>query len=106
MGRPLCIAHLLDSGAPPGTWNLTNSGEVQSWADIARDVVELCGRSREDVRGVSTEEYATLQARSVIAPRPRHSGLRLDKIAAAGFQPPTASERLQDFVADLLRTRQ
>ncbi|MET1033683.1 MAG: bifunctional dTDP-4-dehydrorhamnose 3,5-epimerase family protein/NAD(P)-dependent oxidoreductase, partial [Arthrobacter sp.] len=29
------IAHLLDSGAPYGTYNLTNDGDALSWADVA-----------------------------------------------------------------------
>lgn len=98
------IAHLLESNAPAGTWNLTNSGAVQSWADIARDVFELCGRPRDDVRGVSTDEYASMHAaRGPISPRPRHSTLRLDKLGAAGFHPPMAQERLREYVAALLR---
>ena len=32
------IRHLLESGAGYGTYNLTNDGEPQSWADIAADV--------------------------------------------------------------------
>lgn len=99
------IAHLLESGASPGTWNLTNSGEIQSWADVARDVFELCGRSRDDVRGVSTDEYAASQARSVIAPRPRHSALRLDKMESTGFKPPRARDRLREYVQAALRAR-
>jgi dTDP-4-dehydrorhamnose reductase len=31
------IRHLLESGAAYGTYNLTNDGEPQSWADIAAD---------------------------------------------------------------------
>ena len=98
------IVHLLDSAAS-GTWNLTNSGPVQSWADIARDVFEMCGRQREDVRPVSTQEYAALYPDRVTAPRPRHSALRLDKIRASGFVPPDAKDRLESYVAELLAAR-
>ncbi|RMB58157.1 sugar nucleotide-binding protein [Tessaracoccus antarcticus] len=99
------IAHLLDAGAPSGTWNLTNAGPVQTWADIAADVFELCGRDRKDVRPVTTQQYALQQPQRLTAPRPRRSALRLDRIVAAGFQPPEARERLTTYVAALLGAR-
>src|SRR6478752_5639317 len=40
------IRHLLDTGAPYGTYNLSNAGEPQSWADIAADVYDLLGKPR------------------------------------------------------------
>ena len=48
------VFHLLDSGAPFGTYDLTGSGAVRSWADIAREVFSIrptatatrCARSR------------------------------------------------------------
>mgnify|MGYP003287709542 CR=1 FL=1 len=48
------IFHLLDSGAPFGTYDLTGSDAVRSWADIAREVFSIrptttvtgCARSR------------------------------------------------------------
>jgi dTDP-4-dehydrorhamnose reductase/dTDP-4-dehydrorhamnose 3,5-epimerase len=92
------IRHLLTTGAPFGTYNLTNDGDPQSWADIAADVYELCGRQRSDVTGVSTAEYF---AGKEAAPRPLRSTLDLAKITAAGFTPARASDRLADYVAAL-----
>ena len=92
------ITHLLTGDAPPGVYNLTNSGPVQTWADIAADVFELCGRDRASVNRVGTAEYA---AGRPMAPRPRHSTLTLDKLAATGFTAPSAAERLTDYVAAL-----
>lgn len=88
------IAHLVSSDAPFGTYNLTNSGPVQSWADIATDIFELCGRSRDDVTQVSSDQYAAGRPRGPVASRPTHSTLTLDKIRAAGFSPPPATDRL------------
>ncbi|GMA40688.1 hypothetical protein GCM10025883_27330 [Mobilicoccus caccae] len=85
------IVHLLESGAGYGTYNLTNAGPVQSWADIAADVFELCGRSSGDVSRVGSAEYA---AGKDMALRPMHSALRLDKIRSTGFIPPPARDRL------------
>ncbi|WP_040160004.1 sugar nucleotide-binding protein [Mobilicoccus massiliensis] len=90
------IVHLLRTRAPYGTYDLTNSGPTKTWADIAADVFELCGRSRDDVGRVSTEEYG---AGKHMAPRPRHSTLDLAKITAMGFAPADARERLTRFLA-------
>jgi len=89
------IRHLLAVKAPFGTYNLTNDGEPQSWADVAADVFELVGASRGDVTGVSTEDYFRGKA---AAPRPLNSVLELDKIKAAGFAPADASQRLADYL--------
>lgn len=90
------IVHLLSSGAEYGTYNLTNSGPVQTWADIAADVFELCGRERSDVTPVSTEEYG---AGKNMAPRPTNSALSLAKIEAAGFSPVPAADRLRELLS-------
>ena len=90
------IVHLLTTGAPWGTYNLTNAGPVQSWAEIAADVFELCGRDRADVTPITTAEYS---AGKLVSPRPAHSALRLDKLAATGFVPPSAADRLRSYLA-------
>lgn len=78
------IAHLVRTGAAFGTYDVTDGGEVVSWADIAEAVFAASGRPGV-VKRVSTEEYfAGKQA----APRPLHSALDLTRITAAGFQPP------------------
>ena len=89
------ITHLLTTGAPYGTYNLSNEGPVQSWADIAADVFALCGRERSAVHPVSAAEYG---AGKDLAPRPTHSALDLTKIEAAGFTPRTAADALADYV--------
>lgn len=89
------IIHLLTTGAPHGTYNLTNTGPVQSWADIAADVFELSGRSRDDVTPITTEQYA---AGKLVSPRPVHSALNLSKLAAAGFTPAPAAQRLSELL--------
>ncbi|MEO8219690.1 MAG: bifunctional dTDP-4-dehydrorhamnose 3,5-epimerase family protein/NAD(P)-dependent oxidoreductase [Specibacter sp.] len=90
------IHHLLTTDAPYGSYNVSNGGPVQSWADIAADVYEILGLPRESVTGVSTEEYfAGKQA----APRPTHSALTLNKIRAAGFDPVGARARLEQYLS-------
>ena len=92
------IRHLLHSGAPYGTYNLSNAGDTQSWADIAAEVYELRGSSREAVSGVSTEEYFRGKT---FSPRPESSVLDLTRITAAGFPPVEARERLREFSEEL-----
>lgn len=89
------IDHLLQTGAPYGTYNLTNDGSPQSWADIAADVYELVGGRREDVTGVSTEEYFQGKA---AAPRPLNSVLDLSKIQATGFKPASSISRMTEYL--------
>jgi dTDP-4-dehydrorhamnose reductase len=90
------IRHLLDSGADYGTYNLSNDGEPQSWADIAADVYEVSGRPRSAVTVVSTEEYFKGKA---AAPRPLSSALELGKIKTSGFTPRDAGEALRAYLA-------
>ena len=96
------IRHLLASGAPYGTYNLTNNGDPQSWPAIAADVFELTGRPRAAVTGVSTAEYF---AGKSAAPRPQNSTLELGKLAAQGFHPPAAAARLRDYLGPDAHTR-
>ena len=90
------IRHLLTSGAAYGTYNLSNDGEPQSWADIAADVYELSGQPRTAVTGVSTEEYFKGKE---AAPRPLNSVLDLAKIQSAGFHPASAATRLKEYLS-------
>lgn len=90
------IKHLLDSGASYGTYNLSNDGEPQTWADIAADVYQLAGFSRDDVTGVSTAEYFKDKE---AAPRPKNSVLELSKISGTGFKAPPARIRLGEYLS-------
>lgn len=90
------IVHLVRSGAPAGTYNLTSDGAVRSWFEIARRVFELCGRPADDVSPQSSAEFA---AGRLVAPRPRHSALALGRIKATGFTPPDADAALLAHLA-------
>lgn len=90
------IKHLIDSTPEYGTYNLTNDGDPASWADIAADVYELVGHSRDDVTGVTTEEY--YKDKENIAPRPLQSVLNLGKIKATGFSPRDWKQVLSEYL--------
>ncbi|GAB3595776.1 putative dTDP-4-dehydrorhamnose 3,5-epimerase [Corynebacterium faecale] len=89
------IKHLLESGAEYGTYNLSNSGDPASWADIAREVF----RDASQVTGVSTAEYFADKPEA--APRPLNSVLDLSKLAATGFEAPDWRSRLSDYLEEL-----
>lgn len=89
------IKHLVDNGAPFGTYNITNDGDPVSWAEIAKEVYELSGKSRDDATPVSTAEY--YKDKEGIAPRPLQSSLNLDKIKSTGFTPRNWRSALHDY---------
>lgn len=92
------IAHLLSTGAAYGTYNVSGSGQVRSWFDIARRVYELVGADPEAVTTTTTQAYAMGKQ---ISPRPQHSALDLTKIEATGFVPRDHDEALREYVATL-----
>ena len=75
------IFHLLDTDAEYGTYDLTGSGAVRSWADIARDVFDQINGNGDRVRPISTAEYFA-NAKAPVSPRPTYSALDLGKIEA------------------------
>ena len=91
------IDHLLTTNAAFGTYNLSNSGDVVSWADIARQVYEDAGYVAQglSVGDTTAEEYF---AGKVSSPRPTHSGLNLNKIEATGFTPRDWRDNLKEYI--------
>ena len=94
------IFALLDIHAPYGTYNLTGSGRVASWAEIAHEVFELTCGNGDAVTPVSTAEYYAAAA-GPVSPRPAHSDLNLSKIRTAGFTPRDWEEELGEYLSDL-----
>ena len=92
------IAHLLRTQAPYGTYNLTNSGEPGSWADVAAAVFVARGRSAEDVGRTSTEKYFADKPQAAV--RPLNSVLDLSKITATRFEPRDWRSALCAYLAD------
>jgi dTDP-4-dehydrorhamnose reductase len=93
------IAHLLSSGAPFGTYNVTNDGEPASWAEVAREVYRNRGRSADDITPVSTADY--FADKPGAAARPRNSVLDLSKITATGFRPRDWRTALTEYLASV-----
>ena len=91
------IFHLLDTDAKYGTYNLTGSGRVASWYEIAKEVFDLANGNGDKVKPVTTEEYYANSA-GPISPRPEHSALDLTKIENAGYQPADWEEKLEEYL--------
>ncbi|MDO4898402.1 MAG: dTDP-4-dehydrorhamnose reductase [Rothia sp. (in: high G+C Gram-positive bacteria)] len=90
------IVHLLETSADFGTYHVSNTGDVVTWADIAAAVFEVTGHSADRVTPVTTAEYfATAE---VFAPRPINSALDISKIIAAGFTPRNHREALAEYL--------
>jgi dTDP-4-dehydrorhamnose reductase len=89
--------HLVDTGAPSGTYNLTSDGDPLTWYDIATAVFDARGAQGR----VTRTDTATFSAGKATAPRPRHSTLDLTKITATGFQPTDGTEALRRYLDSL-----
>ena len=90
------IDHLMENKAPYGTYNVTNSGPLVSWADITRQIFALAGRDDLPVTDTTTAEY--FANKPGIAPRPLNSDLSLDKLHATGFISQDWREALREYV--------
>lgn len=90
-------AHLLDTGAAYGTYNLTCAGQPASWADVARAVYTARGADQALVTDVTTQAWAAGKD-APVAPRPACSVLTLDRITAAGYAPADQTDALTAYL--------
>jgi dTDP-4-dehydrorhamnose reductase len=89
------IDHLLTTQAAFGTYNLSNSGDLASWADITRQIFSDAGLANTVTDTTTAEYYA---GKDGIAPRPLKSGLDLSKIEATGFTTRDWKEDLKTYI--------
>lgn len=89
------IDHLLTSQSPYGTYNVSNSGEPASWAEITRKIFELAEYGNS-VTDVTTQKY--YEGKEGIAPRPLGSELDLSKIQSTGFTSTEWLQALRDYI--------
>ena len=90
------IDHLLSTQAPFGTYNATNDGPLESWADITRRIFELAGRNDLTVTNTTTAEY--FAGKDGIAPRPLGSDMSLDKLHSTGLTSHDWTHDLKDYI--------
>ena len=85
------ITHLLDVGAPSGTYNVTGDGPVVSWVDVARRLYQLAAGDPDDVRAVTSPPGPETV--------PPPSVLNLARIKATGFRPQNSWLELDNRVS-------
>lgn len=90
------IDHLLTTKASFGTYNVSDSGEPASWADITRIIFSDLGRSDLTVTNATTAEYFANKPEA--APRPLQSTLDLRKIEASGLTLPDWRTNLRQYI--------
>lgn len=91
--------HLLDVSAEYGTYNVSNSGPIKSWYEIATDVFTYAGHDAGRVHPISTEVYAA--EKMPFAQRPVHSDMDLTKLQKTGFEPRDYKPMLQEYITSL-----
>lgn len=90
------IDHILRLNPEYGTYNVTNSGEPASWADITREIFKVLDKDDLTVTDTTTEEY--FSGKDGIAPRPLNSVLDLSKIEETGFKPQNWQDELVKYL--------
>lgn len=93
------VEFIMNNKIEYGTYNISNSGEIKSWSEIASDVFRLAGHDPSRVLPISTEEYA--KDKHPFAPRPVNSDMDLSKIQIAGFKSKDYSPLLEEYVLSL-----
>jgi dTDP-4-dehydrorhamnose 3,5-epimerase len=97
------ILALVGRAAPHGVYNLTNSGDPASWADVARATFELAGYPASRVTGTTTTDY--FADRPQAARRPLNSVLDLAKARSVGVVLPPWRNSLADYVKQEVAAR-
>ena len=96
------IFHLLDGGASYGTYNMTGSGRIASWYDIARLVFQTAGVDPDTITANSVAEYAREHHAAM---RPQNCSLDLSKLEATGYHPQNWEQSLTTYLAKELEQR-
>ncbi len=90
------INHLLTTHAPYGTYNVTNSGILASWAQITREIFQNANKPELEVKNTTTAAY--FKGKDNIAPRPLNSDMSLEKLHKTGFESRDWQEELKKYV--------
>lgn len=91
------IDHLVSTNASYGTYNVTNTGPLASWAEITRQIFSLAGYTDLSVTDTTTAEY--FAGKEGIAPRPLGSDMSLEKLHATGFVSNNWQDDLKNYIA-------
>jgi dTDP-4-dehydrorhamnose reductase len=92
----VAIDYTLSNMPEFGIYNVSNEGQVVSWADITKEIFNIAKFDLK-VTGISTKDY--YKDKTGIAPRPLNSNLDLSKIEAIGFSPKNWKDDLIEYVS-------
>lgn len=105
VGRPTftselanAIDFLIKNNSPYGTYNLSNTGPITSWADFARQVFKQSGLGNIKVEETSTKEY--FSKKDIFAQRPLDSSFDLTKIGTLGYVPNNWKDHLKVYIEE------
>lgn len=87
------LLEIVSRAMPYGTYHLTNSGPVVTWAQVARWVFEDSGHDPQRISPVSTRKY--FQNKPDAAPRPVNAALNITVSQNLSINLPDARERLR-----------
>lgn len=90
------IDHFLQNKPAYGTYNVSNTGEPASWADITREIFKLGGYDNLTVTDTTTAEYFADKPEA--SPRPLNSVMNLDKVKATGVELTDWREALKLYI--------
>jgi dTDP-4-dehydrorhamnose 3,5-epimerase len=93
------IDHILKNKVEYGTYNISNSGDVRTWAEIAAHTFELSGHDKDRVKFITTDEYKVDKV--PFAPRPENGDLDLSKIQRTGFESQDYWPLMTEYVENL-----
>jgi dTDP-4-dehydrorhamnose 3,5-epimerase/reductase len=77
------IDFILSNQSPYGTYNITNSGDIVTWADLTRAVYKEAGYDSLTVSDSTAAEY--FAGKAIADKRPVHGALDLSKMEELGF---------------------
>jgi dTDP-4-dehydrorhamnose reductase len=89
------IDHLLQNQVAFGTYNVSNSGDIVSWAEITRSIFKEADYDLT-VTDTTTEEY--FAGKEGIAPRPLESAFELGKLQSTGFTSTDWQDDLREYI--------
>lgn len=92
------IKGVVEKSPAVGTYHVTGDGPIVSWADVAKKVYELAGKSTK-VKVVTTPEYYAGKDLTKIASRPAHSALDLSKSKEAGLYLADWEDSLREYLS-------
>ena len=101
------IKYLIDIKAPFGIYNVSNSGAVMAWSDIANKVFKTVKQHEivdnvGDVTGVTAAQYEQEFPPAVPIKRPKYSDFNLEKLESTGFIPLDHEDLLYHYVVKLI----